>query len=484
MVKASSHRNLSRDDAPLTPEHGARVLFGRVSELVSALADSAMPRAREFVRLETALEPCDLLQWLRGAPAGARRYFRDRSAKFEVAGIGIAAADQFGAHESWEQREGSSATASTWFVALPFDPARARDPQWGAFVDSECVLPLIELRRSGETHQLAVNITASTDVVALLELLERVANPDKSCIVEPALVRENDGTGEAEWTRAVCAGLTRIREGSLRKIVLARTRRYSASAPLDPVAVLMRLAARETRGFRFLLETAPRCAFLGVTPERLVSRTDRTVRSEAVAGTRPRGVDGVADRLLGESLLASAKDRREHELVMHSPRAHSRCGLMRNRDFSAWPMCSISPRAYTQKCRRERATQIWLRFCIPRPPLPAHLSRAQWKRCASSSRLTAVSTLAPSVLSRVMARRSPLRFAPRALMAMCSRRLLVRASSKDPIPPKSGAKQDTSCSCLSDSLTEHTTRSQSHSQSHLSYARRAQHQPRVDHARR
>jgi hypothetical protein len=56
MVKASSHRNLSRDDAPLTPEHGARVLFGRVSELVSALADSAMPRAREFVRLETALE--------------------------------------------------------------------------------------------------------------------------------------------------------------------------------------------------------------------------------------------------------------------------------------------------------------------------------------------------------------------------------------------------------------------------------------------
>jgi menaquinone-specific isochorismate synthase len=320
MVKASSHRNLSRDDAPLTPEHGARVLFGRVSELVSALADSAMPRAREFVRLETALEPCDLLQWLRGVPAGARRYFRDRSAKFEVAGIGIAAADQFGAHESWTQRDGSSATASIWFVALPFDPARARDPQWSAFVDSECVLPLIELRRSGETHQLAVNITASTDVVALLALLERVANPDKSCVVEPALVRENDGTGEAEWTRAVRAGLTRIREGSLRKIVLARTRRYSASAPLDPVAVLMRLAARETRGFRFLLETAPRCAFLGVTPERLVSRTDRTVRSEAVAGTRPRGVDGVADRLLGESLLASAKDRREHELVIECVR--------------------------------------------------------------------------------------------------------------------------------------------------------------------
>ncbi len=335
MVTASWQRNLSRDDAPLTPEHGARVL----AEFVIALADCAKPRAQEFVRLETQLEPCDVLQWLRGAPAGARRYFRDRGAKFEVAGIGIAASEQFGAHESWQQLEAASmsqlraaptacasvhrterATASTWFVALPFDPARTRDPQWNTFVDSACVLPHIELRRTGETHQLAVNITASTDLAALRELLERVANPDKSCVVEPALVRENDGTGEAEWTRAVRAGLARIHEGTLRKIVLARTRRYSASAPLDPVAVLMRLASRETRGFRFLLETAPNCAFLGVTPERLVSRTDRSVRSEAVAGTRPRGVDGVADRLLGESLLASAKDRREHELVIECVR--------------------------------------------------------------------------------------------------------------------------------------------------------------------
>jgi isochorismate synthase len=106
----------------------------------------------------------------------------------------------------------------------------------------------------------------------------------------------------------------------MRKVVLARRRRYRASAVLDPVAVLSRLAARESRGFRFLVEVAEGRAFVGVTPERLVSRTGVAARSEAVAGTRPRGVDAVADRLLGESLLASAKDRTEHDLVVERVR--------------------------------------------------------------------------------------------------------------------------------------------------------------------
>ncbi|MFM9170856.1 MAG: chorismate-binding protein [Phycisphaerales bacterium] len=76
--------------------------------------------------------------------------------------------------------------------------------------------------------------------------------------------------------------------------MLARRRRYRASAALEPVGILARLGARESRGFRFLVEVAPGRAFLGVTPERLVSRAGGNARSEAVAGTRPRGVDAHA----------------------------------------------------------------------------------------------------------------------------------------------------------------------------------------------
>jgi menaquinone-specific isochorismate synthase len=178
------------------------------------------------------------------------------------------------------------------------------------------VLPEIELRRDGQAHTLAVNLSANTSFDALRQRLHALAAPVKKCSIEPALVREVDDFGETKWTQVVQSGLQRIRSGSLRKIVLARARTYAASGPLDSVAVLARLCAFESSGFRFLIEAGQGKAFLGVTPERLLSRNGRLVRSEAIAGTRPRGVDEVADRLLGESLLASEKDRREHEFVV------------------------------------------------------------------------------------------------------------------------------------------------------------------------
>lgn len=312
MSAGSVQRPTVFDDAP-------RLVDRAALELAAKVEAARLPADREFVRLEASVEPADLLQWLRGAPAGERRYFRDRSTKFELAGVGVAASSELGAHEAWTQVAGAGRSA-VWSLALPFDGARARAREWSRFCQHPCVLPEIELRREVEAHALAVHLTAHTDRAALAARLRRISAGSDQCVVEPGLVRQPDGGGEADWSRAVRAALARIREGSLRKLVLARTRRYTASGALDPVAVLARLASRESRGFRFLVESGEGHAFLGVTPERLVSRTGRIARSEAVAGTRPRGVDSVADRLLGESLLASAKDRREHELVVERVR--------------------------------------------------------------------------------------------------------------------------------------------------------------------
>lgn len=315
MSAGSLPRHTEFDDAPSVVGRAARVLAARVEQ-------APVPAAGEWARLEMRLDPVEPLQWLRGVAPGSRRYFRDRGARLEIAACGHAASCAFGEHEGW--REAASPVEAVrgpaWFVAMPFDGGRARAAEWRAFDGQSCVLPAIELRREGEVHTLSVHLTGATDRVQLAAGLRALSSRREGCVVEPALVRLSDGAGEAEWSRAVHGGLARIRAGALRKIVLARTRSYAASGPLDPVAVLSRLSARESRGFRFLVEAAPGHAFLGVTPERLFSRSGRTARSEAVAGTRPRGVDGVADRLLGESLLASAKDRREQELVVERVR--------------------------------------------------------------------------------------------------------------------------------------------------------------------
>lgn len=302
-------------------------------ELEARLAAVDGPAPGAFARVESTVDGVgiELLEWLRGAPAGARRYFRDRSGRVEVAGVGCAATAEFGLHDQLAQEGGAS--PAVWFLAQPFDAEREREPAWSPFAASPCVLPTIEVRRLAGARE-----EASADgalVVALHRahgtphgsvaaevgaLVASLAAASASCAIEPALVREADAIDEAAWTGAVEASLARIRAGELRKIVLARPRRYAASSALDPVGVLARVASRETRGFRFLVEVGAGRAFLGVTPERLFSRHGRMVRSEAVAGTRPRGVDGVADRLLGESLLASAKDRREQSLVVERVR--------------------------------------------------------------------------------------------------------------------------------------------------------------------
>ena len=308
----------------LQPAFGARSpIENAAQELLARIATvKAVGAANTFTRLEVSIEsadfPCDFLNWLRSAPSGERRYFRNRSAKFEIAGVGKCLACKFGEHEKFEQHVGDSdiASQSVWFVALPFDANCALDSAWDPYRNSGCVLPEIELRRDGQAHTLAVNVSQHTSFDALKQRLQALAEPVKKCSIEPALVREVDDFGETKWTQVVQSGLQRIRNGSLRKIVLARARTYAASGPLDSVAVLARLCAFESSGFRFLIEAGQGKAFLGVTPERLLSRNGRLVRSEAIAGTRPRGVDEVADRLLGESLLASEKDRREHEFVV------------------------------------------------------------------------------------------------------------------------------------------------------------------------
>jgi menaquinone-specific isochorismate synthase len=55
---------------------------------------------------------------------------------------------------------------------------------------------------------------------------------------------------------------------------------------------------------------------VGASPELLVSRVGDVVRSHPMAGTTPRGGDPTADARLAATLLASAKDRHEHQLTI------------------------------------------------------------------------------------------------------------------------------------------------------------------------
>jgi isochorismate synthase len=134
--------------------------------------------------------------------------------------------------------------------------------------------------------------------------------------VEPAPVLPERVTVQAtqaadDWCAAVVAGRDAVRAGELRKVVLARQLVVESDRPFDRRGVLRRLAA-----------AFPGCVlaavdgFVCASPETLVSRHDDVVRSHPLAGTAPRGGDPTADARLAAGLLASAKDRAEHQVTI------------------------------------------------------------------------------------------------------------------------------------------------------------------------
>ena len=160
-------------------ESAASEMLARIALVKPVICPNA------FMRMEVAIdcrgEQCDFLNWLRSAPSGERRYFRDRSAKFEIAGVGKCLASKFGEHEKFDQHVGDSdiASQSVWFVALPFDANCALDNAWSPYRNIGCVLPEIELRRDGQTHTLAVNVSVDTSFDGLKQRLQALAEPLK-----------------------------------------------------------------------------------------------------------------------------------------------------------------------------------------------------------------------------------------------------------------------------------------------------------------
>lgn len=116
-----------------------------------------------------------------------------------------------------------------------------------------------------------------------------------------------------DWCACVEAAADAVRSGRLAKVVLAREVAVEANRPIVVSEVLRRLRALYPSCMLFSVE-----GFIGASPELLISRRGRAVRSHPLAGTVPRSGDPETDERLARSLLASPKDRAEHRVVVEA----------------------------------------------------------------------------------------------------------------------------------------------------------------------
>ena len=114
---------------------------------------------------------------------------------------------------------------------------------------------------------------------------------------------------------AVGEAVAMIRRGEMRKVVLARTIEVTAERELDPRLLAGRLRAVDPDAYTFAVPTADG-VLVGASPELLVARRGREVRSNPLAGSAPRSGDPEEDRANADALIGSSKEQEEHVIVV------------------------------------------------------------------------------------------------------------------------------------------------------------------------
>ena len=109
-----------------------------------------------------------------------------------------------------------------------------------------------------------------------------------------------------------------IRAGDAFQIVLSQ--RFDVPTEADPLDIYRVLRATNPSPYMYLLRLptpdGDPIAVVGSSPEALVTVRDGLVTMHPIAGTRPRGATDEDDVLLAKDLLADAKERSEHVMLV------------------------------------------------------------------------------------------------------------------------------------------------------------------------
>ncbi len=142
--------------------------------------------------------------------------------------------------------------------------------------------------------------------------------PSTVAVLEPTTAQATSNHTPEQFHAMVEAGKEAIRAGEVFQVVLSQ--RFSVDCPADALDVYRVLRASNPSPYMYLLRLpAPDGTaydVVGSSPEALVKVTGRRAITHPIAGSRPRGDTPEEDVAYGEDLLADAKERSEHVMLV------------------------------------------------------------------------------------------------------------------------------------------------------------------------
>lgn len=186
------------------------------------------------------------------------------------------------------------------FGALPFDPAEP----------TAVVVPSLIVQRDADGGWTATSIAEEDTWPSVVAPVDGPEDSSVTPTVRSAIAQPTPN-GYEEGVRLATKAMV---DGILDKVVLGRRLTVQLDRPLPLGPALRRLARREPLCTLYAVPTnAGR--FFGASPELIVERVGTSLRSHPLAGSV--AISGTeADLDASASLVASAKNRREHQLVV------------------------------------------------------------------------------------------------------------------------------------------------------------------------
>lgn len=304
----------------------------RLETRLAKLAENPPDATLRLVRLAEPVENVDLLGWLAVQSGRMKGYWADRDGGLEVAALGEVdevkggvAGDYKSCWAELEKRWEGASPETRYYGGFRFGPWHPDDIAWKPFQAYRFVLPEFELLRHEDGRcELVCNLAFGPERNPVASAIERLQTMQFPADFEPQavsrVVGRRDTPNREDWLRMVEQGLEAVRRKDVEKIVLARRACFEMEQAVDPLTLIYRMREDSGRCYQFCGVHELGIAFVGASPERLYKRVGRSLKSEAVAGTRPRGGTAEEENEYAATLFNSSKEREEHQFVVSSIR--------------------------------------------------------------------------------------------------------------------------------------------------------------------
>ncbi len=210
---------------------------------------------------------------------------------------------------------------SATFFNQPSQPLpNATDP--APFEPVYVFVPRVQVMTMGLASTVTFNclMTAATDVDAMAHQIQAqiLALNAAPAIGEARAASQKTVVKDvAAFEKTVAGALSQINENDLlHKVVLADVMDVVAPQAVDVVRSLQTLRKNHPDCTVFSVGNGQGQSFIGASPERLLSINEGQLTTDALAGSASRGDTSDADKVIGQALLDSEKERYEHRVVV------------------------------------------------------------------------------------------------------------------------------------------------------------------------